>query len=150
MDLLIFDFDGTLADSEELLTGLVLRTLHETGLSRPRHRRHRQTDRPAVGAGSGAGERPAAARLDEVATLYRRLPTRPKWSRASVSSRVSSTLAALTARGNGSRSRPARIARSPRGSWLPSDSTTRSASLSAVTVFDAASRTPKRSSGSWR
>jgi phosphoglycolate phosphatase len=32
LDLLIFDFDGTLADSEDLLIGLVLRTLEEVGL----------------------------------------------------------------------------------------------------------------------
>lgn len=100
LDLLIFDFDGTLADSEALLTELVVRSLVELGL-RPLAPEGigRLIGLPLLRVLSIASGQPAES-LHEVAALYRRHAGTPEvLARFRLFPRVRETLAALAHRG---------------------------------------------------
>lgn len=72
MDLVVFDFDGTLADSEDLLTGLVVRALTDSGLTPVAPAAiGRLIGLPLLEVLSLASGVPAE-RLDAVAQLFRR------------------------------------------------------------------------------
>jgi HAD superfamily hydrolase (TIGR01549 family) len=77
-DLVIFDFDGTLADSKALLSALVVRSLAESGLDVVAPERiGRLIGLPLLEVlAAASGERPESLR--EVAALYRRHAATPE------------------------------------------------------------------------
>lgn len=99
--MVIFDFDGTLADSEDLLIELVLRALDEAGLAPPAEPRSigRLIGLPLLEVLSIASGVPAD-RLHEVGRLYRRRADAPEVvARFRLFPGVRATLEALSRQG---------------------------------------------------